>query len=104
MNRQYFPIVECRPESEPRKEIGRTRDFCGEKRLISHGRILADSLLAAAWALECPEVKGVKCRLARHRLMSVLTAPAVGRSERTGITKGYRFVVLMAASIAGIRA
>ncbi len=34
--------------------------------------------------------------------MSVLTAPAVGRSERAGITKGYRFVVLTAASMAGI--
>ena len=34
--------------------------------------------------------------------MSVLTAPAVGRSERAGITKGYRLVVLTAASIAGI--
>ena len=34
--------------------------------------------------------------------MSVLTAPAVGSCKRAGITKGYRLVVLTAASIAGI--
>jgi hypothetical protein len=34
--------------------------------------------------------------------MSVLTAPAVARPERAGITKGYRIILLTAFTIAGI--